>query len=370
MAAPSFNGRHVVLQSNKSNSKDKTVESLSVQTKNHRASGRVTLSDVAQAADVSPSTVSRALRGERAVAPALIERVRAVADMLGYVPDPAARALASQRSNHVGVLIPLLSNALFVDLLEAAQTSFRAAGFQTLMGVTHYNPKEEEQLLREQLVHRPAGLLVTGLDHNPATRLLIKHSQVPCVHLMDLPKSDEPALYCVGFKQTDAGAAMTRHLLGRGRRRIAFAAAQLDARVMQRLFGWRCAMKEANVFDSGLEFLNPAPSSLALGGEMFQHILKQDPAVDAIFFCNDDLAQGALMMALRLGVDIPAQVAIAGFNDLTGSDQMLPPLTTVRTPRADMGQAAAAMLLGLIRGNEPTVMQLDLGFEIVQRQSS
>ncbi len=339
--------------------------------KSHRATGRVTLSDVAQAAGVSPSTVSRALRGERAVDPALIERVQAVSARLGYVPDPAARALASQRSNHVAILIPLLSNALFVDLLDAAQKTLRASGYQTLMGVTHYDASEEEQLLREQLLHRPAGLLVTGLDHNAATRKLMEGSQVPCVHLMDLP-ADPQALapFCVGFRQTDAGAAMTRHLLAQGRKRIAFAAAQLDPRVMQRLYGWRTALQEAGHYVPTLEFLNPAPSSLALGGVLFDQIMQQCPAVDAIFFCNDDLAQGALMAALRRGVAVPSQVAIAGFNDLTGSDQMLPPLTTVRTPRARIGQAAAEMLLTLMRGESPEVPQIDLGFEILQRQST
>jgi LacI family gluconate utilization system Gnt-I transcriptional repressor len=98
--------------------------------------------------------------------------------------------------------------------------------------------------------------------------------------------------------------------------------------------------------------------------------MQQRPAVEAIFFCNDDLAQGALMAALRLGIAVPEQVAIAGFNDLTGSDQMLPPLTTVRTPRARIGHAAAQMLLTLMRGEKPAVRQMDLGFEIVQRQSS
>jgi LacI family gluconate utilization system Gnt-I transcriptional repressor len=331
----------------------------------------VTLSDVARAAGVSPSTVSRALRGERSVDPALIERVTAMSSLLGYVPDPAARALASQRSDHVAILIPLLSNALFVDLLDAAQTTLRGAGYQTLMGVTHYDAREEEQLLREQLLHRPAGLLVTGLDHNHATRKLMDSSQVPCVHLMDLPSSDSlEAPYCVGFRQTDAGAAMTRHLLSRGYRRIAFAAAQLDPRVMQRLYGWRSALQEAGVYEATLEWLNPAPSSLALGGQLFEQIMQQHPAVDAIFFCNDDLAQGALMAAMRMGISVPEQVAIAGFNDLTGSDQMLPTLTTVRTPRAQIGRASAQMLLSLMRGEEPEEAQLDLGFEIIQRQST
>ncbi|PUE56363.1 LacI family transcriptional regulator [Limnohabitans sp. 2KL-17] len=348
-----------------------TVLPLHKSVKSHRATGRITLSDVARAAGVSPSTVSRALRGERAVDPALIERVQAVSSRLGYVPDPAARALASQRSNHVAILIPLLSNALFVDLLDAAQKTLRAAGFQTLMGVTHYDASEEEQLLREQLLHRPAGLLVTGLDHNPVTRKLMESIQVPCVHLMDLPGStmaDQP--YCVGFQQAEAGAALTRHVLSTGRKRIAFAAAQLDPRVMQRLNGWRSALQAAGVYEPTLEFLNPAPSSLALGGVMFEQIMQQRPSVDAIFFCNDDLAQGALMTALRMGIAVPSQVAIAGFNDLTGSDQMLPTLTTVRTPRAQIGEAAAQMLLMLMRGEAPPSAQIDLGFEILHRQST
>jgi len=351
--------------------------------KHHRSTGRITLNDVAQAAGVSPSTVSRALRGERAVDPDLVQRVLAVSEKLGYVPDPAARALASQRSDHVTILIPMLTNALFVDLLEAAQRTLRAAGFQTLMGVTHYNASEEEQLLREQMHHRPAGMLITGLDHSPSTQKLMARSKVPCVHLMDLPEELGPISsgdaerdampngpYCVGFRQIDAGEAMTNHLLAKGKKRIVFAAAQLDPRVMQRLQGWRKALKARQMYDPTLEWLNPAPSSLALGGLMLEQIMKQNAAVDAIFFCNDDLAQGALLAAMRLGISVPQQVAIAGFNDLTGSDQMWPPLTTVRTPRAQVGEAAAQMLLQLIHGETPEHPQLDLGFEIVVRQST
>ena len=135
-----------------------------------RSSGRITLSDVAKAAGVSPITASRALRGERGVAPELADRVRAAVQQLGYVPDPAARALASQRSVQVPVLVPLLSNALFVDVLDAVHRVLFPLGYQALIGVTHYDPQEEEQLLRTYLAHRPAGLLVTGFDRTEASR--------------------------------------------------------------------------------------------------------------------------------------------------------------------------------------------------------
>jgi LacI family gluconate utilization system Gnt-I transcriptional repressor len=268
----------------------------------------------------------------------------------------------------VALLVPALSNALFVDLLEAAQRTLARAGYHTLIGVTHYDAVEEEELLRSQLLHRPAGILVTGFDRSDRTRQLIAGTGVPCVHLMET--SGAPGVYSVGLSQRDAGRAMTRHLLDQGRRRIAFAAAQLDPRTLQRLEGWRDAMREAGLHAATLEWLNPAPSSIALGSVMFEQIVGQNPPVDAIFFCNDDLAQGALLSALRAGIPVPQRVAVAGYNDLTGSDQMVPPLTTVRTPRAEIGSEAAAMLLQLMRGESVARPCIDLGFEIVVRAST
>jgi LacI family transcriptional regulator, gluconate utilization system Gnt-I transcriptional repressor len=332
-----------------------------------RATGRVTLADVAQLAGVSPITVSRALRGERAVAADLVARVNEAVAKLGYVPDPAARALASRHSAHVAVLVPMLSNALFVDLLEAAQGTLRQAGYQTLIGVTHYIAAEEEQLLREQLQHRPAGVLLTGFDRSEGAQALLRGSGVPCVHMMELSAAADQ--FSVGFSQADAAAAMTKHLLDSGRRRIAFAAAQLDPRTLQRMAGWRRELQAAGLHDKTLEWVNPAPSSISLGGAMFEQIVGQRPAVDAIFFCNDDLAQGALLAALRLRVPVPKRVAVVGFNDLTGSDQMLPPLSTVRTPRSEIGAGAAAMLVSLMRGETPEQVSLDLGYNLVLRGS-
>ncbi|QPF74250.1 LacI family DNA-binding transcriptional regulator [Roseateles sp. DAIF2] len=333
-----------------------------------RSSGRVTLQEVAQAAGVSPITASRALRGERAVAPELVERVQAAVQRLGYVPDPAARALASSRSSQVAVLIPLLSNALFVDLLDAVQRTLLPAGYQTLIGVTHYDPVEEEALLRSYLLHRPAGLIVTGFDRSEAAAALIRASGAPCVHVMETQGGD--GVYSVGFSQAAAGQAITEALLLRGRRRIAFAAAQLDPRTLQRAEGYRRALRTAGCYDPALEFLDAAPSSLALGGRLLERVLAEAPEVDAIFFNNDDLAQGALLAALRLGIRVPQRLAVAGFNDLTGSDQMLPPLSTVRTPRSEIGREAAAMLLALMRGEAVAAPQRDLGYEVLLRGST
>jgi LacI family gluconate utilization system Gnt-I transcriptional repressor len=237
-----------------------------------------------------------------------------------------------------------------------------------MIGVTHYEPQEEEHLLRSYLAHRPAGLLLTGFDRTEAARQMVAASGVPCVYLMELTQA--PNVYCVGFSQLDAGHAITEHLVERGRKRIAFVAAQLDPRTMQRAEGYRRCLNQHGLYDARLELLSPQASSMRLGGELFEDLLRARPDVDAVFFCNDDLAQGGLLTALRLGVNVPGRIAVAGFNDLSGSDQMVPPLTTVRTPRRAMGEAGAIMLLGLMRGESPAKNSVDLGFETIFRSSS
>ena len=345
-----------------------SLKSPPAKTSRSRSTGRVTLADVAQHAGVSPITASRALRGDRNVAAELVERVRAAAATLAYVPDMAARSLASSRSDNVVVLVPSLSNRVFTDLLEAAQAALMARGYQTLFGVTHYAAAEEERLLRSYLAHRPAGLLLTGTDHTLASRKLLRESGLPHVHLMETMPAAKG--YSVGFSQVDAGRAVTQHLLDRGRRRVAFVAAQLDPRVMQRAAGYRACLAQAGLQVAGLELLDPRPSSIALGGEMFMQLMRARPDVDAVFFCNDDLAQGALFAAWRHGVAVPAQVAIAGFNDLEGSDQLLPPLTSIRTPRAEIGTRGAELLVALMNGEAPPRPCVDVGYALMARGST
>jgi LacI family gluconate utilization system Gnt-I transcriptional repressor len=333
-----------------------------------RSAGRVTLADVAREAGVSPITASRALRGERHVAPELAARVAAAVAKTGYVPDSAARALASQRGTQVPVLIPMLSNTLFVDVIEAVHRVLFAAGYQPMIGITHYDPHEEEQLLRSYLAHRPAGLLVTGFDRTESSRQLIAGSGLPCVHLMEI--ANAPGVHCVGFSQTDAGAEVTRHLLSRGRRRIACIAAQLDPRTIQRAEGYRNVLRSAGCYDPRLELMSRQSSSIGLGAELLADLMKIRPDVDGIFFCNDDLAQGGILAAQRMGISVPGQIAIAGFNDLPGSDQLSPSLTSVRTPRSEVGTQGAKMLLELMRGNTPAERSISLKYELVVRESS
>lgn len=333
-----------------------------------RTTGRPTLAEVARLSGVSPITASRALRGVSTVAPPLVEKVLAAAASLGYIANPAARALASARSHSVVVLIPSLSNQLFIDTLEAIHEVMRPRGLEVLIGNYHYDVAEEENLIRNYLAYQPCGILLTGFERSEASRQLLTASRVPCVHMMEL--GGEPGAVSVGFSQQQAGYAAARHLIERGRRRLGFIAAQLDPRVMQRAEGFRQALSQAGLCAPELELLAPQKSSIGLGGELFSRLLAAAPDVDGVFFCNDDLAQGAVLQALRQGVEVPKQVAMVGFNDLPGSAYMVPPLTSIRTPRAAVGRAAAQALLAMLDGKRVVGDQQDLGFELVVRESS
>jgi LacI family gluconate utilization system Gnt-I transcriptional repressor len=284
------------------------------------------------------------------------------------VPHPAARSLASSRSNLVAVIIPSLSNAVFVDTVEAIQRVLMPAGYEMMIGVSHYRPEEDERLLRAYLAHQPAGLLITGFERSDAARAVLANYTAPMVTLMEL--SERPDDYCVGFSQLDAGVAMTRTLLERGYRHVAFAAAQLDPRTLQRAEGYRQAMRQAGRYESTLELLTPQLSSIGLGAELLDRLLAQHSEIDAVFFNNDDLALGALFRAHQLGLDVPGRLAIAGFNDLPAAAWMHPALSTVRTRRGEIGELAAQMLLSLMRGQQPAERCIDVGFEVVMRDSA
>lgn len=333
-----------------------------------RSLERATLSDVARSAGCSLMSASRALSQPERVSDALRERVMEAVKALGYVPHTAARNLASARSNLVAVIIPSLSNAVFVDTVEAIQRVLMPAGYELMIGVSHYRPEEDERLLRAYLAHQPAGLLVTGFERSDAAREVLGSYTSPIVTLMELSDGDEE--YCVGFSQFEAGAAMTRQLLERGYRNIAFAAAQLDPRTLQRAEGYRSVMRAASRYDAALEVLTPEVSSIGLGAELLDRLLAQQPKIDAIFFNNDDLALGALFRARQLQLAVPQRLAIAGFNDLPAAAWMHPALTTVRTTRGEIGKLAGQMLLSLMRGESPPQRRIDVGFEVVMRDSA
>ncbi|CAO3378057.1 Gluconate utilization system Gnt-I transcriptional repressor [Azospirillum argentinense] len=335
------------------------------------------MADVAAAAGVSAMTVSRALRRPDTVSEEVRARVEEASRRLGFVPSRVASALASARTMTVAVLIPSLTNAVFIDLLAGVQETLSPQGYQPLIGITGYGPEAEERVLRTQLAHDPDGVILSGLDHTPGTWELLRGLTIPVVHTMDLMAEgahDDCPVQTVGFSQFEAGYAVGAHLAARGRRRIGLIAGQLDPRTRQRCDGWRQALRDAGRHDPALELMVPDATSVALGAELLERALATHPDTDALFLCNDDLAQGALFQCARLGIPVPERLAVAGFNDLAGAAWTVPPLTTVATPRRAIGVEAARLLIAGMADRTPkdreNPRRVDLGFRLMVRETT
>lgn len=331
-----------------------------------RTRRRTTLSDVAVHAGVSTMSASRAISHPERVSEELRVRIDKAVRELGYMPNRAARALASARSNVIAVLIPSFSNAVFTDVLAGVQDALGPDGYQVLIGNTRYSDAEEEKLLNIHLQSNPDGVLLTGLNQSAEVRRML--DQIPTVSMMDL--SADPDRLSVGLSQHAAGYTLTRHLIDKGYKRIAFIGAQLDERTIKRAEGYRAALREAGLYDPVREVLVPDPSTLALGAELVGRLLAGAPDCDAVFCCNDDLAHGAIFQCQRRGIQVPRQLAICGFNDLPASAWMNPSVTTVATPRYRIGYEAASMLKRVINGEAPVKPHVDLGFMLMARESA
>lgn len=340
-----------------------------VTARGRRGSGRVTLNDVAAHAGVSAITVSRALNQPDAVSARLRERIATAISALGYVPNRMAGSLASATNPMVVMIVPSLDNSVFIEVVDAVQTTLEAAGYPLLLGNTGYDLDREERLVRSLLGWSPAAVIIAGLQHRAATRALLARAGGPVVEIMEL--GADAIDMNVGLSHHQAGAAMADHLIARGYRKIGFAGTRLDhdLRAGQRLAGLRDALA-SNGLRLHCLVADLAASALSTGELLFERILAEHPDTEAVFFANDDLAAGAILAAQRRGIPVPERLAVAGFNGLELGGQISPALTTVRSPRRRIGGVAAELVLQTLTGKSPKQRQIDLGFELLIRDST
>jgi LacI family gluconate utilization system Gnt-I transcriptional repressor len=330
---------------------------------------KVTLADVAAIANVSPITVSRALRDPEKVSPDARSRIAFAISRLGYVPDPAARALASGRTDIVGVIIPSVSNNVFADVMRGIYDGLQDGPLGVQLGTTRYSPSTEEQLIRVFLSQRPAGLIVAGHDQSASARTLLENAECPIVQIMEV--GPPPVDLAIGLSHYRAAYAGAQHLLDMGYRAPAFLGAQMDPRSQRRLAGFRDCLVAAGMGADDPVVTTPEPSSVTLGCQLFADLMAARPETDAVLCNNDDLALGVLFEAQRRNIRVPDRIGICGFNDHEMMSAAEPPLTSVATDRFEMGRAAIQQIRDRLAGKgHPRGHAVDLGFQMMPRAST
>lgn len=305
----------------------------------------LTLRDVSEASGVSEMTVSRVLRNRGDVSDTTRERVLDAARALGYVPNKIAGALASQRVNLVGVVIPSLSNLVFPEVLSGISQELEETGLQPVFGVTDYNLEREEAVLYEMLSWRPTGMIVAGLEHSDAARAMLQNAGVPIVEIMDV--DGDPVDSVVGISHKRAGLEMARAIVKAGYRKIGFLGTKMphDHRARKRLEGFEAGLAEAGLTLADKEFYSGG-SALLKGREMTEAILKRSPDLDFLYYSNDMIGAGGLLYCLDKGIDVPGKLGLAGFNGVDLLDGLPRRLATMDACRREIGRRAAAIIAG------------------------
>lgn len=325
--------------------------------------------DVARRAGVSVMTVSRALNDPDKVSREMRQRVRAVVEEIGYVPNSLARSLSSNRSNVIGLIVPSIRNSLFAESIKGISDVLTVNRYHLMIADSGPGLREEEEAITTFLRQRVAGLVLHNTDHTATAVEMIAKAKIPVVENGNL--TEDPLDSVVSYSNFDAARAMTVHLSRMGYKQIAFVslARRENDRARERLRGYLAALEELGREPDDTLILERAPG-LAAGAEAVVHLIETVPQVDAIFFAGDVLAVGAALECQRRGWKVPRKVAITAFDDLDILRHVNPPITTIRLPRYEIGRRSAECLLERISGRVTEPIRLDLKFEIIQRESA
>ena len=330
--------------------------------------GLPTIEDVARDAGVSTATVSRVLNSSPAVREKLRLRVQASMTRLHYVPHAGARALMLGRSGTVGAIFPTVDNAIFAKAIDALQRRLAEAGSQLLIATSGYDPQTEEAQAIHLLTRGVDALLFCGCGQRPALLRRLRERNVPSVHVMAWP--GPPDRVCVGFDNARAMQQVVRYLLDLGHRRVAMLAGitRDNDRAEARVRGVRAGLAQAGL-TLPPERLVERRYALADARDGLRVLLAAQQAPTAVICGNDVLAFGALLEAQRLGVTVPQQLSIVGFDDLEMASHVHPALTTVQVPAEAMWRRAAERVISALRG-EAAPVETEIEVALVVRGST
>lgn len=328
---------------------------------------RPTIEDVARIAQVSIATVSRCLHRPEVVSPDTRDRVMAAVAQTGYTLNTAAQGLRQRRSNTVLVVVPDIGNTFFSEVLSGIEAVARAAGLTMLIGDTGFARDREAALVRYLVNGRADGalLLVEPLE-DWFQRAENARGVAPVVMISE--PGPAAGAVSVGIDNEGAAHAAVRHLIDEGHRRIAHLAGPDNTGLTAlRQRGYARALAEAGLVAEAALIL-PGDFTLASGRAAFARFATLDPRPTAIFCANDETAMGFVAAAHRVGVRVPEDVSVVGFDDIHFAQGFIPALTTVRQPRAEMGAAAMRLLLDILAGGAPASVRLP--WEMVVREST
>jgi LacI family gluconate utilization system Gnt-I transcriptional repressor len=322
--------------------------------------------DVAKLAGVSAMTVSRVINSPQSVHAKTLARVRAAVASTGYVPNLGAGSLRSSKTRLVSAVFPTLSGTVFLDTIGALNSRLQHHGYQLMVGENGYSDTWEDDLVRDIVGRRPDGIVLTGLLHSEQSRQRLLAAGIPIVETWDVAL--DPLDMLVGFSHEAVGSAVAEFLLAKGCRHLALIGGN-DPRSLRRAEAF-LSIVQARGGRAPVTHFVPPPTQLAQGRSALRALLQSEVPIDGVFCSSDMLALGVLTEARVLRIDVPTQLSVVGFGDLSFAADLEPALTTVHVDGRRIGEVAADCIVERAAGRRPTEMIVDVGFTIVRRATA
>jgi LacI family transcriptional regulator len=301
--------------------------------------------DVAQRAGVSLGTVSNVLNRPERVAPATRERVLQAIAELGFVRNEAARQLRAGRSRMIGLIVLDVGNPFFTDLASGVEAAAQVAGLSVILCNSADSTTREDHYLSLMQEHRAYGILITPVRANNAR---IAELRKRGTHVVYVDRGSTSRQCSVSVDDVVGGQLAVTHLIEQGHERIAFVGGPMSInQVTERLAGARTAVRRAKLPKSAISVIGTPGLNVAGGrqtGDQIARMSKRSRPT-AVFCANDLVALGVLQEMTRRDLDVPGDLAIVGYDDIDFAAAAAVPLTSVRQPRSQLGQAAAELLI-------------------------
>jgi LacI family transcriptional regulator len=333
-------------------------------------SGRrpIRLRDVALRAGVSTASVSRVLNQPDSVKPETRNRIETAMAQMNYTPNWAARALASQKSRTVGAIVPTLGIAIFASGVESLQNRLHELGYTLLLASAQYDIAKELECARVLVERKVEGLILVGEEHDPAMYKLIETNEIAIVTTYVF--NAQTRFPSVGIDNAAASRRVVQHLIDLGHREFGVLTSPISRndRIRARLDGMLSCLAEQGI-DLGNNRILEVSYSIQDGRRGFAQLRSRFPAITAVACTTDALAIGSMLEAERMGLQIPRDISITGFDDLELANEIKPGLTTIRVPARELGTRAADLLLAAI-ARKQVPDRVELTAELILRGSS
>jgi len=329
----------------------------------------INIFSVASAAGVSAATVSRVMNHPQMVNADTRKRVEDAIRETGYIRNRAAQAMHGRRSATIGLIVPTVDYAIFASLVQSFGAQADALGFTLLLAAHGYDLRREYDLLRKFLEHRVDGVALIGLDHDEDSFALLTSQRTPAIALWN--HDPDGRLPSVGVRNAEAGEIAAQHLVDLGHRRIVlmFPPVQDNDRARLRQAGALGVLTAAGVVVPAA-YRPVSHYDVGRAKAAAIAVLQLDPRPTAILCGNDVIARGAVYAAAALGLAIPSDVSVIGIGDFSGSEDMVPALTTVSLPANRIGTAAAQALVDMILSGVDHPVGQAFAVDLIQRDTT